>query len=134
MRPRILIVDDHAVLREGVRTLLSALRPEWEICGEATDGHQAIESIKTLKPDVVILDVTMPIMSGLEAASRIRTLGLECRILMFTMHESETVKAEIEKAGGDGYVRKSQPRGDLVDAIEGLLSGPASGLTEEPAW
>lgn len=134
MRPRILIVDDHAVMREGVRTLLSTLRPEWEICGEAADGHQAIESIKTLKPDVVILDVTMPIMSGLEAASRIRTLGLKCRILMFTMHESETVKAEIEKAGGDGYVRKSQPGGDLVDAIEGLLSGPASGLTEEPAW
>lgn len=129
MRPRILIVDDHAVMREGIRTLLGTLRPEWEICGEAADGQQAIESIKAMKPDVVILDFTMPVMGGLEAASRIRKLGLKCRILMFTMHESETVKAEIAKAGGHGYVRKSQPGPDLVAAIDGLLNGTAPGFT-----
>ena len=68
MSARILIVDDHEVIRQGVRSMLLRARPEWEICGEATDGKQAIEAVQRLKPDVVILDVTMPTMSGLQAA------------------------------------------------------------------
>ena len=69
MTSRILIVDDHEIVREGIRTLLSRSRPEWEIVGEAVNGQLAIEAVKNLKPDVVILDVTMPVMSGLEAVT-----------------------------------------------------------------
>ncbi len=74
MSARILIVDDHEVIRQGVRSALSHARPEWGICGEASDGKQAIEAVQRLKPDVVILDVTMPTMSGLQAAPQIAKL------------------------------------------------------------
>jgi YesN/AraC family two-component response regulator len=70
MTAQILIVDDHEVLREGLKSLLAKSRPDWLICGEATDGEQAIQLAQELKPDVIILDITMPRMSGLEAASR----------------------------------------------------------------
>lgn len=85
--PRILIADDHEIIREGVRALLSRSRPDWEICGEATNGREAVEAVRAEKPDVAVLDVTMPVMNGLEAASKIANLGLGCRILIFTMHE-----------------------------------------------
>ena len=81
MSARILLVDDHEIVREGIRTLITRSRPDWEICGEARDGEEALEAVRTLKPDVVILDITMPKMSGLEAAPRIAKLGLGCRVL-----------------------------------------------------
>ena len=105
---RILIVDDHEIVREGIRRLLNLERPDWEICGEAGSGAQAIESVTDLKPDVVILDITMPGMNGLEAAKRISKLGLGTRILIFTMHESGRLIAEIKDAGARGYIQKSQ--------------------------
>ena len=71
MNPRILIADDHDIVREGVRTLIMRSRPDWEICGEARNGNDAISAIQSLNPDVIVLDITMPGMSGLEAASRI---------------------------------------------------------------
>ena len=71
MSARILIVDDHEIVREGIRTLIVRSRPDWEICGEASDGEQAVKAIVALKPDVVVLDITMPKLSGLEAASQI---------------------------------------------------------------
>jgi DNA-binding NarL/FixJ family response regulator len=123
MTPRILIVDDHEIVREGIRTLLSRSRPQWEICGEATNGQMAIEAVKALKPDVVILDVTMPVMSGLEAAPRIVSLGLNARVLIFTMHQSETFVSEVRSAGAQGYVVKSQASRDLILAIDALLAG-----------
>jgi YesN/AraC family two-component response regulator len=76
MTAKILIVDDHEVLREGLKSLLAKARPDWLICGEGTDGEQAIHLAQELKPDVIILDITMPRMSGLEAASRMRKIGL----------------------------------------------------------
>jgi DNA-binding NarL/FixJ family response regulator len=123
MTPRILIVDDHEIVREGIRTLLSRSRPEWEIVGEAVNGQLAIEAVKNLKPDVVILDVTMPVMSGLEAAPRIVALSTGTRILIFTMHQSETFVSEVRSAGAQGYVVKSQASRDLILAIDALLSG-----------
>ena len=123
MTPRILIVDDHEIVREGIRTLLSRSRPQWEIVGEATNGQLAIEAVRNLKPDVVILDVTMPVMSGLEAAPRILALGMETRILFFTMHQSETFVSEVRSAGAQGYVVKSQASRDLILAIDSLLGG-----------
>jgi YesN/AraC family two-component response regulator len=75
MAAKILIVDDHDVVRQGVRSIISKARPEWEICGEAADGEQAVRAVADLKPDVVVLDVTMPVMNGLEASSRIVRVG-----------------------------------------------------------
>lgn len=121
MSARILIVDDHEVVREGVRTLINRARPQWEICGEATNGAQAITACRTLKPDVTVLDITMPGMSGLEAAPAIFASG--SLVLMFTMHESEQLAAEVSKAGAQGFVLKSQAGKDLIRAIERLLGG-----------
>jgi DNA-binding NarL/FixJ family response regulator len=123
MPARILLVDDHEIVREGIRTLIARSRPEWEICGEARDGEEALEAVRNLKPDVVILDVTMPKMSGLEAAPRIAKLGLGCRVLMFTMHDSERLCSEVRQAEAQGLVLKSQAARDLIRAVDRLLSG-----------
>jgi DNA-binding NarL/FixJ family response regulator len=123
MRSRILVVDDHEIVREGIRTLLAKMRPEWEICGEAADADQTAEAVKTLKPDVVTLDITMPGVSGIGLVSRLRSLGVPCRILIFTMHESAQLADEISEAGAEGYVLKSQAAKNLVVAIETLLNG-----------
>jgi len=123
MATRILLVDDHEIVREGIRTLITRSRPEWEICGEARDGEEALEAVRALKPDVVILDITMPKMSGLEAAPRIAKLGLGCRVLMFTMHDSERLSTEVRQAEAQGLVLKSQAARDLVRAVDRLLDG-----------
>lgn len=123
MPARILLVDDHEIVREGIRTLIARSRPEWEICGEAGDGEEALEAVKTLKPDVVILDITMPKLSGLEAAPRIAKLGLGCRVLIFTMHDSERLSSEVRQAEAQGLVLKSQAARDLIRAIDRLLAG-----------
>jgi DNA-binding NarL/FixJ family response regulator len=122
MSGRILIVDDHDVVRQGLRTLL-AWRPDWEICGEAGTGEEAVQAAATLKPDLVILDITMPGMSGLEAASRIRALGTPIRILIFTMHDSPHIAIDVTEAGAHGFVQKSQASRDLILAVERLLAG-----------
>jgi DNA-binding NarL/FixJ family response regulator len=122
MSARILIVDDHDVVRYGVRSFL-ALRPDWEVCGEAASGQQAIDAVATLKPDLVILDITMPGMSGFEAASQIARLAPGTRILMFTMHESSRMESDVREAGAHGCVQKSQAARDLIVAVERLLSG-----------
>ncbi len=123
MSARILLVDDHEIVREGIRTLIARSRPEWEICGEARDGEEALEAVRALKPDVVILDITMPKMSGLEAAPRIAKLGLGCRVLIFTMHDSERLSSEVRQAKAQGLVLKSQAARDLIRAVDRLLNG-----------
>lgn len=123
MPPRILLVDDHEIVREGIRALIARSRPDWEICGEAGNGEEAVEAVKTLKPDVVILDITMPKMSGLEAAPRIAKLGLGCRVLMFTMHDSERLASEVRQAKAQGLVLKTQAARDLIRAVDRLLAG-----------
>ena len=123
MDAKVLIVDDHEIVREGIRRLLTRSRPDWEIMGEATNGKQAVEAVQKLHPSVVVLDVTMPGMSGLEAASHIARLQPDCRILIFTMHDSDRLSAEVRSAGAHGYVQKSQASRDLVDAMETLLQG-----------
>jgi DNA-binding NarL/FixJ family response regulator len=123
MQPRILVVDDHEIVREGIRTLLTTLRPAWRICGEAGDAKQGIQSASVLKPDLIILDVTMPGMSGLEAVPHITASCPDCRVLIFTMHESATMDAQVRESGAHGYVLKSQAARDLIRAIDTLLSG-----------
>ena len=119
---RILIADDHDLLRRGVRALLQS-HAGWEICGEATTGREAVTQAEELKPDIVILDISMPIMSGLEASSRMRKLGIKIPVLIFTTHYSERLEKEVRQAGAEGYVLKSQTARDLVQAIDTILAG-----------
>jgi DNA-binding NarL/FixJ family response regulator len=86
MSARIVIADDHEVVRQGVRRLLQS-RPEWEICGEAENGRQAVSLAQELNPDAIIMDISMPLMNGLEATSEISTLNANIRVLILTMHE-----------------------------------------------
>jgi DNA-binding NarL/FixJ family response regulator len=123
MGPRILIVDDHEIVREGLRNLLSQSRPGWVICGQARNGEEAVQAVQDLAPDAVLMDITMPMMSGLEAARRIAQTGTNCRILMFTMHESDSLGQEVRDAGAQGYVLKSQAARNLIVAIETILAG-----------
>jgi DNA-binding NarL/FixJ family response regulator len=123
MSVTILIVDDHEVLREGIRSILRRNRPQWEICGEASSGPEGVEAAIRLKPDVILLDITMPGMNGLQAASHIATLGLPSKILIFTMHESGELAHDARRAGASGYVTKADASRQLVWAIETLLSG-----------
>src|ERR1041385_470902 len=121
MEPRILIVDDHEIVRDGIRTLISRSRPDWNICGEASNAVEAMRAVQSLDPDVVILDVTMPGPSGLEVSLRIKTLGLRTRVLIFSMHDTKHLVSEARAAGAQGYVLKSQASRDLVTAVERLL-------------
>jgi DNA-binding NarL/FixJ family response regulator len=123
MSVRILVVDDHEVVREGVRNIINKARPQWEICGEAENGQEAIDMAMRLRPDIILLDITMPRLSGLEAARQISGLGLSSQILIFTMHESGELAHDARRVGARGYVTKSDAGRHLVRAIETLLSG-----------
>jgi DNA-binding NarL/FixJ family response regulator len=132
MAVRLLIADDHEIVREGIKTLLRRSRPDWEICGEAGNGVEAVEACKALKPDIVILDITMPQMSGLEAAAKIAKSGLACRVLLFTMHESQMLGVEARQVGAQGFVYKSRAARDLVRAVDVVLHGGTFFGSEPP--
>jgi len=123
MQVSILVVDDHEVLREGIRSIISRARPCWEISGEASNGAEAVEAAGRLKPSIILLDVTMPGMSGLEAASRISKLALPSQVLIFTMHESGQLANDARRCGARGYVSKTDASRHLILAIETLLAG-----------
>ena len=122
MGSKILIVDDHEVVRQGIRTILRS-RPQWEVCGEAVNGKDAIEKAKSLDPDVIIMDITMPEMSGIEATREITKLKLRPAVLVFTMHESKNLAVTVQEAGARGFVLKSHAARDLLDALEALMKG-----------
>jgi DNA-binding NarL/FixJ family response regulator len=122
MPVRILLADDHEVVRQGLRTILRA-RPDWEIVGEAENGQEAVDAVQQLKPDVVILDITMPMVSGLEATQAITKLKTNTRILIFTMHDSKSLVKAVKKAGASGYVLKSRAARDLINAVRTILGG-----------
>jgi DNA-binding NarL/FixJ family response regulator len=123
MAARILLADDHDIVLEGIRTLVTRSGRPWEICGEAKNGEEAVAMVETLKPDLIVLDITMPVMSGLEAARRIANLETNCQILIFTMHESGRLGIEARESGAHGYVLKAQAARDLIRAIDALLAG-----------
>ena len=116
---RVLVVDDHGVVRRGVRSLLADHR-EWEICGEAATGQDAVAEAKRLRPDVVLLDITMPGTNGLEATRAILKAVPDTKVLILTMHESEQVVREVLDAGAHGYILKSDADTDLVNALEAV--------------
>ncbi len=116
---RILIVDDHAVVRRGVRGLLEA-QPGWEVCGEASNGHEALEKVAELHPDLVVLDVSLPGLNGIEATPQILKASPDTEVLVLTMHHSEELARQVFKAGAKGYVLKSDADHSLVAAIESV--------------
>jgi DNA-binding NarL/FixJ family response regulator len=118
---RILIADDHELLRRGLSATL-AEHDKWAVIGEANTGRAAVESTVKLKPDVVILDVSMPELNGLEATRQILALEPEARILILTMHDSEQVVRDVLDAGAQGYLLKSDAGRDLIAAVEALLN------------
>jgi DNA-binding NarL/FixJ family response regulator len=114
---RILVADDHEIVRQGLKALLET-QPGWQVAGEATDGRDAVEKAKRLKPDLVILDVSMPNLNGLEAARQIRKALPDTEVLILTMHDSEQLIREVLEAGARGYVLKSDAGRELVTAVE----------------
>lgn len=119
MTIRILIADDHPVVRRGLKSLLRE-RPGWEVIGEAVDGKEAVEIAGRLSPDVVVLDVTMPQMHGLEACRLIRQSVPGCEVLIVTQHDSPQMLREATSCGAKGYVVKSNAPRDLLAAVEAV--------------
>lgn len=133
---RILLADDHEIVRHGLRRLLET-QPGWTICGEADSGLEAVEKTRQLKPDIVILDHSMPELSGAEAARQILKALPKTEIVILTMHDSEQLLREVLEAGVHGYVLKSDAMCDMVSAVRTLLdhqrylSPGASGVAVE---
>ena len=116
---RILVADDHEVARSGIRAVLEN-HPGWEVCGEAKDGREAVELANKLKPNVVLMDIGMPNLNGLDAARQILAATPDARILILTMHDSDQVVREVLSAGARGFLLKSDAGRDLVSAVEAL--------------
>jgi two-component system, NarL family, response regulator NreC len=116
---RILLADDHNVVRQGTRALLSTI-PEWEIVGEADNGRDAVALTAELKPDIVILDITMPELNGLDAARQIKRKFPEIEILIFTAQETEKLVHDVFDSGARSYIMKTDAADHLIDAIKAL--------------
>jgi DNA-binding NarL/FixJ family response regulator len=116
---RILVADDHALVRQGLRTLLEA-RPGWVVCGEAGTGREAIEKARELEPDIIVLDIHMPEMDGLQAARVIRAANPRSEILILTVDDSDEVVRSASGAGAHGIVMKSEAADDLMIAVAAL--------------
>jgi DNA-binding NarL/FixJ family response regulator len=116
---RILIADDHEVIRRGLRQLIEN-RPGWEICGEATNGTEALARALALKPDVAVVDLSMPDTDGVALVRQIRAALPETELLIFTMHEGEELIRAVIGAGARGYVLKSDPTKEILAAIDTL--------------
>lgn len=118
----ILIADDHAVVRRGLRALLGAC-PGWKVVAETSNGREAVEKTQTLRPDVAILDISMPKLNGLDAARLIRKVAPQTRVLVLTMYDSRELIDKTLSAGAQGYVLKSDAEGDLLTALQALVHG-----------
>jgi DNA-binding NarL/FixJ family response regulator len=119
---RILVADDHEVVRRGLCALLRN-QPEWEVCGEAGDGREAVEKVLTLKPEVVIVDIGMPNLNGLEATRQILKANPQVKVLVLTLHDSDQVVQEVLNAGARGFLLKTDAARDLVAAVEAVRRG-----------
>jgi DNA-binding NarL/FixJ family response regulator len=115
-QPRIVIADDFEMLRRGLKSLLGPA-----ICGEAENGQQAVERVKELRPDIVILDWTMPVMNGLQAAQMIRSLAPETKIIVFSLHDGNTVREEALRAGADVFLHKTATGEEILKTIAALM-------------
>jgi DNA-binding NarL/FixJ family response regulator len=119
---RIVIAEDHTILREGLRSLLSS-DPNFEIVGEAEDGREAIRCVEKLKPDLILTDLSMPRMNGMEAIKEIRRISPVTKILVLTVHKAEEYILSTFRAGANGYLLKDSTHAELVMAVKKVLSG-----------
>jgi DNA-binding NarL/FixJ family response regulator len=118
---RILVADDHAVLREGICALL-ARHADLQVVGEASNGVEALEQVRALQPDVVLMDISMPVMDGLEATRQIKAQHPEVRVLILTQHENKEYVMPLLQAGASGYILKKAGGAELVNAIRAVFT------------
>src|SRR5919109_950759 len=121
-RTRILLADDHAVVRQGFKMILSA-QSDLEIVGEAANGREAVELAERLKPDVVVMDVAMPELNGIEATRRLVSSAPHTRVLALSMHKDSVYVREILRAGARGYLLKDSVDSDLIAAVRAVARG-----------
>ena len=119
---KVLIADDHAIVREGLQAILS-VQPDVELLGEATNGEEAVSKAKELQPDIVLMDITMPIMNGLDATRLIKKQNPDMKILVLTMHEEDDYFYRILEAGASGYFIKGGSFNELVSALRSVWHG-----------
>ncbi len=119
---RILLVDDHTILREGIKSLLDD-QDHMTVVGEAGDGERGVEAVEELRPDVVLMDISMPNLNGIAATEVIREKSPDTKILILTMHDQEEYVYPIFRAGASGYVVKRSATRELVSAIEAVMQG-----------
>ncbi|MEK6766189.1 MAG: response regulator transcription factor [Planctomycetota bacterium] len=119
---RVLLADDHTIVRQGLRALLDS-QEDIEVVGEAEDGRQAFEKTKELIPDIVVIDITMPNLNGIEATRQIKKLNPEIKVLVLTVHDNEEYIHQILQAGASGYLLKESAVTDLVSAINAVKKG-----------
>ncbi len=119
---RVLLADDHTILRAGLRMMLDA-QPDIEVIGEASDGRQALAEAQRLQPDLVLMDITMPEMNGIEATRQIKRALDSTRVLILTMHENEEYLFQVLRAGASGYILKEAAGTELISAIRIVYSG-----------
>ena len=119
---RIVIAEDHTILREGLKSLLSS-NPDFEIIGEAEDGREAIRCVEKFKPDLILMDLSMPRINGLDAIKEIKKRFSETKILVLTVHKTEEYILATLKSGADGYILKDSTHAELVLAVKNVLSG-----------
>src|SRR5512132_1930705 len=119
---RILLADDHAVVRQGFKALLGA-QPDMEIVGEAANGREAVELAEQGKPDIVVMDVAMPELNGIEATRRLLASLPHTRVIALSMHKDSVYVREVLRAGARGYLLKDSPPADLLSAIRSVASG-----------
>jgi DNA-binding NarL/FixJ family response regulator len=119
-RSRVLIADDHSMVIDGLRALLE---PEYEVVGAVNDGRAVLPEVRRLQPDVVVIDISMPLLNGLDCARQLRDAGCTAKILILTMHPDATLAQEALAAGASGYVLKSSPGSELKAALRDVLRG-----------
>ena len=130
MTKRIVVVDDHDVVRQGVRLILRS-RQDWTVIDEAANGHEAVEKIPRLNPDLAVLDISMPEKDGLEVIRDLKRLGVATKIVVLSMHNSKELIATVRDLGASGYILKTNAAQDLIRAIDAIFAGgtffPGSG-------
>lgn len=129
VKARILLVDDHALVRTGIKRVLEEI-PDWTVCGEAGDGQEAVEKALQLQPDLVLMDITMPVMNGIEATKQIRRLAPQMRIAMLSMHDAPQIVEQARLSGANAYLVKASEADELRDAVAAVLQHDPGHFTE----
>lgn len=122
MALRVLVVDDHEAVRRGVYAILGSRR-DIEVCGEAADGSDAVDKARSLKPDLIVMDISMPVMDGISAAREIRKMSPDTAIIVLSMHDSSQLVETAKGLGLRGYVTKSEAASSLLQAVDSVIAG-----------